>query len=111
MWNRTKEQQEHTQDAKLIMTALQHTEGAIEMVLSVDTWKDPSAWGLFLADLARHVSDAYKQAHGRPADRTLSEVLRIFHAEIEQPTDDARGHLHRQQPEDGNAMGCTPWSD
>jgi len=81
-------------NAKLLLAALQHPEGAIEMMFSVETWPDPSVWGLFLADLARHVGDAYEQAQGIPAAGTVARVLELFRKEMTHPTDQTRGHLH-----------------
>jgi len=99
MWNRKRHEDESWEagngDATLVLAALRHKEGALEMIFSVETWKDPAAWGLFLADLARHVSEAYEQAHGMPAEQTMIELLRVFHAELLHPTDQAHGHLHR----------------
>jgi hypothetical protein len=90
-------------NAKLLLAALQHREGAIEMMFSVQTWPDPSAWGLFLADLARHIGDAYEQAQGLPAARTVARVLELFQKEMAHPTDQTRGHLHhRGDPCDQN---------
>ncbi len=36
-------------------------EGAEHVSLLVGVWKDPAAWGILLADLARHVVNAFEQ--------------------------------------------------
>ncbi|MDE1154884.1 MAG: DUF5076 domain-containing protein [Acidobacteriaceae bacterium] len=58
------------------------------------TWEDPFAWGIVLADLARHIVNA--EAISNPKlDREafLERILEGFEAEIESPTDEAEGEL------------------
>jgi hypothetical protein len=97
MWNKDDKNPEESgpADARLLLAALQHAEGGVEMVISMDAWPDSSAWGIFLADLARHIGDAYEQAQGIPTARTLARVLELFQKEMAHPTDQTRGHLHR----------------
>jgi hypothetical protein len=58
-----------------------------QVILSGNLWEDPAAWGLMLADLARHVSKAYEnQGHDRA--QVLNRILDAFKAEWEHPTDD-----------------------
>src|SRR5688500_1531429 len=98
MWNKHGRESERDNssagNAALIVAALEHEGGGIEMVFSVERWKDPSTWGILLADLARHVGDAYEQAHGLRADVTIARVLEVFQKEMRNPTDQTRGHLH-----------------
>ena len=57
-------------------------------------WEDPFAWGIVLADLARHIVNA--EALGRKdldRDAFLERMLEGFHAEIESPTDEAEGEI------------------
>jgi len=58
------------------------------------TWEDPFAWGIVLADLARHIVNA-EALHRKDIDRDayLSRILEGFHAEIESPTDEAEGEI------------------
>ena len=58
------------------------------------TWEDPFAWGIVLADLARHIVNA-EALHRKELDRDafLERVLEGFHAEIESPTDEAEGEI------------------
>ena len=58
------------------------------------TWEDPFAWGIVLADLARHIVNA-EALHRKDLDRDafLERVLEGFHAEIESPTDEAEGEI------------------
>ena len=57
-------------------------------------WEDPFAWGIVLADLARHIVQA--EALARKAtdkEAFLARMLEGFQAEIESPTDEAEGEL------------------
>jgi len=59
-------------------------------------WEDPFAWGIVLADLARHIARAHKLQPGKkPIDPTvfLERMLEGFHAEIENPTDEPEGEI------------------
>lgn len=57
-------------------------------------WEDAFAWGIVLADLARHIVHAESLAH-RNIDRDafLARMLEGFQAEIESPTDEPEGKL------------------
>lgn len=50
------------------------------------TWKDAGAWGLLLADVARHAAEAYaREGHDRA--ETLARIKMLFDAEWQSPTD------------------------
>ena len=53
------------------------------------TWEDPAAWGLMLADLARHVANAYAR-EGKNREESLRTILELLEKELEHPTDDCR---------------------
>ena len=53
----------------------------------VSAFDDPVHWGIMLADLARHVANAY-QDQGRDRTKTLQRIKAGFYAEFESPTDD-----------------------
>jgi hypothetical protein len=57
-------------------------------------WEDPFAWGIVLADLARHILNAESLSR-RDLDKEafLSRMIEGFQAEIESPTDDPEGEL------------------
>ena len=61
--------------------------------LRVGVWKDPEAWGMMLADLARHISAAFEQAEKRDPVEMLARIKAGFDAEMDSPTDDVRGEL------------------
>lgn len=56
---------------------------AQHVVLRTDVWPDPAAWGIVLADLARHVAAAYQRKDGHDLEDVLERVLAGFHAEID----------------------------
>jgi len=53
------------------------------------TWEEPGAWGLMLADIARHAAKAYAMEGRNEAD-TLARILHFLQAELVAPTDEAR---------------------
>ncbi len=57
-------------------------------------WEDPFAWGIVLADLARHIALAHELQHpGADTDVFVERLLEGFHAEIENPTDEPEGEV------------------
>jgi hypothetical protein len=62
--------------------------------LRSDAWEDPFAWGIVLADLARHVALAHQMQHPEDdSDAFAERLLEGFHAEIENPTDEPEGEI------------------
>ena len=57
-------------------------------------WEDPFAWGIVLADLARHIVNA-EAMNKKSLDKEafFERMLEGFHAEIESPTDEAEGEI------------------
>ena len=57
-------------------------------------WEDPFAWGIVLADLARHIAHAHQlQNEGTDTDAFLQRLLEGFQAEIDNPTDEPEGEV------------------
>ncbi len=57
-------------------------------------WEDPFAWGIVLADLARHIVHAESLARkDLDQEAFFKRMLEGFEAEIESPTDDPEGQL------------------
>jgi hypothetical protein len=48
---------------------------------------DPQAWGMVLADLARHVARIYKTEDGVAEEETIERIRNLFDAEMDSPTD------------------------
>jgi Domain of unknown function (DUF5076) len=57
----------------------------------VGVWKDPAAWGIMLADLAKHAANAYQQEENRDRLETLQRIKAPFDAEWASLTDEASG--------------------
>jgi len=57
-------------------------------------WEDPFAWGIVLADLARHIVNA-ESLHRKDFDEEafLERLLEGFQAEIDSPTDEPEGEI------------------
>jgi ureidoglycolate hydrolase len=69
------------------------TDAGQQVTLRHNVWEDPAAWGLLLADLARHFANAYAQAEGRDVDEVLERIRAGIEVEFESPTDEPRGGL------------------
>jgi hypothetical protein len=50
------------------------------------TWKDAGAWGLLLADVARHAANAYAN-EGQNRAEVLARIRQLLDAEFSKPTD------------------------
>jgi hypothetical protein len=62
--------------------------------LRAGAWEDPFAWGIVLADLARHIVNA--EAMQNPQldhSAFLERMLEGFQAEIDSPTDEPEGEI------------------
>lgn len=62
--------------------------------LRSSAWEDPFAWGIVLADLARHIVNAEALTRKNVDKQAfLERILEGFHAEVESPTDEPDGQL------------------
>lgn len=61
--------------------------------LRIGVWEDPAAWGLVLADVARHVANAYKQEFSLDSAQTLQRIKAGFDVELAHPTDAPSGDV------------------
>ena|SRR5438105_1915704 len=66
---------------------------ALHCALRIGVWKDPSAWGILLADVARHVANAHEESEGRDRNKTIESIRRLFNAELDKPTDEPKGNF------------------
>ena len=48
---------------------------------------DPEAWGMLIADIARHVARIYASEDKFREDETIERIRAIFDAEMDAPTD------------------------
>lgn len=62
--------------------------------LRAGTWEDPFAWGIVLADLARHIVNA-ESINNKDLDEEafLTRMIEGFQAEIDSPTDEPEGEI------------------
>lgn len=62
--------------------------------LRAGVWEDAFAWGIVLADLARHIVNAEAiQRRDLDKDAFFERLLEGFNAEIESPTDEPEGEI------------------
>jgi hypothetical protein len=48
---------------------------------------DPEAWGMLIADIARHIARVYAKESAMSEDDVLERVRAIFEAEMDAPSD------------------------
>lgn len=70
--------------------------GDVHVTIKTDVWQDPAAYGIVLADLARHIANGFNQSQGKDVDDALRRVVEGFSAEVGSPTDTPTGQI--QQP-------------
>jgi hypothetical protein len=79
------------QSATEILSAWLQSNGRNTVTLKPDTWPDPAAWGLLLADIARHIANAIAEARGQEAEDILARIRAGLVVELEDPTDAPSG--------------------
>lgn len=52
------------------------------------------AWGILLADLVRHIGNAWAEERGVPADETVAAVVASLNSELDLPTSAVVGEFH-----------------
>ena len=68
--------------------------GEQHVALAFGMWEDPAAWGLLLADLARHVAEAHAQQDTKvDAEDFLEQIRNGFEAEMDGPEDEITGSV------------------
>jgi hypothetical protein len=65
--------------------------GQLICVLRPTRWKDSSAWGILLADAARHVANAIRDEVGDEPAATVAKIRDMFNRELKDPTDEPTG--------------------
>jgi len=61
--------------------------------LRAGVWEDAAAWGILLADLARHVANSYEEIGLMDGLSALHRIKEVFDAEFASPTDDPSGEI------------------
>ena len=65
--------------------------GHLVCALRPTRWKDSSAWGILLADAARHVANAIRDDVGEEPAITVTRIRDMFNRELTDPTDEPTG--------------------
>lgn len=63
--------------------------------LATNVMGDGRAWGILLANLARHAAAAAQQTRGIDANQTLAQIKEAFDTEWANPTDTPSGEVIR----------------
>ena len=92
----------------VVPPAAQRDENAIQMVsawiaenglhctLKIGMWQENGhnetrAWGILLADMVRHISNAMQEKYGEPAGETADLIVQALLREFDEPTSAAKG--------------------
>ena len=63
--------------------------GEPQQLVLKTTWKEPGAWGLMLAEIARHAANASAN-EGRDRTEVLARIREMLDAEFLAPTDEPK---------------------
>jgi hypothetical protein len=72
--------------------------GGHHVSLNTSLVGDPKAWGIMLANLAKHVANAYHQSRGVDQEQMLAGIKAAFEAEWTKPTNQLGGQVVKPQP-------------
>jgi len=59
---------------------------AMHVSIDVAAFNDSRAWGVVLADLARHIANSYERMAVAPAPKVLNSIAAQFVMEVDKPT-------------------------
>ena len=65
--------------------------GGLICAVRPTAWKDSIAWGIVLADAARHVANAISDQSGDEPSATVTKIREMFDRELDKPTDEPTG--------------------
>lgn len=63
-------------------------QGDLHVSLQMGGWDDPTAWGVVLADLVRHVAHFYQEQKRLNPEKTVERVRDAMNAELDGEEDD-----------------------
>lgn len=95
----------------VIPPAAQRDENAVQMLsawiaekglhctLNVGTWQsqgksEANAWGILLADVVRHISNALQEQQGANAELSAKQIVEALLKELDNPTSKVKGGFH-----------------
>ncbi|MCW5610590.1 MAG: DUF5076 domain-containing protein [Rubrivivax sp.] len=55
---------------------------------------EAGSWGILLADLVRHIGNAWQEERGVHAEVTVAAIVQILLAELESPSSEVQGGFH-----------------
>src|SRR5450432_1819416 len=61
--------------------------------LRFGVWKEPSLWGVVLADLAGHIANTLEQGEGIHRTKALKQIQAAFLEELAAPTGEPSGEI------------------
>ena len=79
-----------TSDAVEFIRAWKVGDG-MHISLNHTAWRQPAAWGIALADIVQHFADACEKSQGWPRKDIIKQVVTMFNAELNSPTDKPTG--------------------
>ena len=71
--------------------------------VNIGTWQaahpidEPSAWGIMLADVVRHVSNALEEEFGIDRRESLGRIRKSLNIELDHPTSEVKGKFVRSK--------------
>ena len=68
-------------------------QGDLHVSLQMGGWDDPTAWGVVLADLVRHVARFYADHKHLNTEQTIARVRGALDAELDEEDDSPEGGL------------------
>lgn len=64
-------------------------DGKPTFAITPNLWDDPAPWGLMLADIVRHLGNAYSM-QGKDREATMKRIKELFDVEWNNPTSQAK---------------------
>jgi hypothetical protein len=86
-------------DARALeMIRLWLAKGKLHCVLNIGFWEargldERQAWGILLADMLHHISNAHEVEYGRDPRETLALIREALAVELDHPTSSRRGEF------------------
>ena len=74
-------------------------DNGLHCTINVGTWEDDKdineedAWGIVLADVIRHFSNAMNDRYGNDKNETIMKTVKSLFAELEIPTSEVKGQF------------------
>ncbi len=83
---------ENDESARELLRAWGTGDG-LHVTLAPNLWDEPGHWGIALADITRHLANAYAEMKGIDRVETIKKIRILFDAELDSPTDEPIGNL------------------